>query len=336
MAKGVPTARSQRFKATQKIQDKIISTPTTYGNDAIPSPISIPDKPITQAEGAQRAFLTARMLHQALIHAAKPGTYIYDLLLLLGPYLNDCHEWFREGEDHTTAIQQQLDESNAKLISQFNVQNSEILKIQDELTVSREKQEFYRRQAEKADLVPPFRRRRLVTTDSDNALTHDQLLKQVICDSEDINTRDSEISRLQDMHFNYEAMISQLLLSTSTWLDRHEELCKLHLALRKRQEVCDSAVDHYRKQLTECKAQDHEVQAQLKQVDTQLQEASDKYDKLAAQVTQEDTIVRSIVDHGSRMFKMFGNQSAYEDSRLHTLSDQLLVTRPHLRSKTRS
>jgi hypothetical protein len=197
----------------------------------------------------------------------------------MGPYLTDCLEWFNEEVDHNAAGRKQLDEANAKLITQFDVQNAEILKLQDELTVSREKQDFYRRQAEKADLVPPFRRRRLVTTDSDNALTPDQLFKQVMWDRDDIKNRDSEISRLQDLHLNYEATIDQLLLSTSTWLDRHEELCKLHLALRARQKVCDSAVAHYRDQLVACQAQvveckaqaDNEAQALL-QANTQLQE----------------------------------------------------------------
>ncbi len=98
--------------------------------------------------------------------------------------------------------------------------------------------------------------------------------------------------RLQDLQLNFEAMISQLLLSSSTWLNRHEELCKLHLVLRAWQEVFDSTVEHYRKQLTECKAQgDHEAQAhqpQLKQADTQIREASDMFDKLGTQVTPED------------------------------------------------
>ena len=95
MAKGVPTARSQRFKATQKLQEKITSTPTTPGNEVLPSPISVPEKPAFQAEGAQRAFNTVRGLHQALLYAANPGTHIYNLLQLIGLYLHDFHDWYK-------------------------------------------------------------------------------------------------------------------------------------------------------------------------------------------------------------------------------------------------
>ncbi len=56
MAKGGPTARSQRCKATHKAKEKIISTSPPSSNDVLPLLISISEKPITQAEGAQRAF----------------------------------------------------------------------------------------------------------------------------------------------------------------------------------------------------------------------------------------------------------------------------------------
>ena len=117
MAKGVPTARSQRYKATQKLQEKITTTPTTSGNDVLPSPISVPEKPTFQAEGAQRAFNTVRGLHQALLYAANPGTHIYDLLQLIGPYLNDCQEWYQDEAAQNTTSRKQLDEANSKLIT---------------------------------------------------------------------------------------------------------------------------------------------------------------------------------------------------------------------------
>ncbi len=121
------------------------------------------------------------MVHQALIYAASPGTHIYDSLQLDVPCFNDCLEWYIEEIDHSAAGWKQLDEANAKLNSQFDIQNSEILKLQDELTFSGEKQDFYRQQ-EKADLVPPFQRLLLDITDSDNALTSEQLFQQVLCD----------------------------------------------------------------------------------------------------------------------------------------------------------
>jgi predicted ATP-dependent Lon-type protease len=79
IVKEVPTARSQSYKANQKLQKKMISTPTTSGNDVLPSPLIIPAKPITQAEGAQRAFTTVRVLHQSLLHVMSPGNHIYDI-----------------------------------------------------------------------------------------------------------------------------------------------------------------------------------------------------------------------------------------------------------------
>ncbi len=88
-------------------------------------------------------------------------------------------------------------------------------------------------------------------------------------------------------------MIEQQFLSTSTLLDRHEELSKLHLALCTRQKVSDYAVFHYwdlliqfKPQAVECKAQpDNEAQAQLKQVDTQLQLADTQLKRRVASTT---------------------------------------------------
>ena len=47
----------------------------------------------------------------------------------MGQYLTDCLEWFNEEVDHNAAGWKQLDEANAKLITQFDVQNAEILKL---------------------------------------------------------------------------------------------------------------------------------------------------------------------------------------------------------------
>ena len=67
------------------------------------------------------------------------------------------------------------------------------------------------------------------------------------------------------------------------------------------------------------------------QTSSTLQETSAKYDKLAAQIAQEDPVVRSIVAHGFRGFRYDIYGSEYADNRLHTLSNQLLVFRPHLK-----
>ena len=144
MAKGVPTACSQRYKATRKAKESIISIPPTSKNDALPLLFSISEKPITQADGAQRAFSTVRVLRQSLLHAASPGTHPYDLLQVMAPYIFDCCEWYCESEVRTLILQQQLDDSNAKLLEQFNVQNAEILNLQEQLKKSQAPQDFYR------------------------------------------------------------------------------------------------------------------------------------------------------------------------------------------------
>jgi hypothetical protein len=144
MAKGVPTARSQRFKATHKAKEKIISTSSTSSNDVLPLLISISEKPINQAEGAHRAFSTVRVLHQSLFHAASSGTHPYDLLQVMASYIFDCSEWYRESEVRNHSLQHQLDDSNARLLKQFNVQNAEILNLQEQLKKSQAAQDFYR------------------------------------------------------------------------------------------------------------------------------------------------------------------------------------------------
>ena len=168
MAKGVPTARSQRYKATHKAKESIISIPPTSSNDVLPLLISISEKPITQADGAQRAFSTVRVLHQSLLHAASPGTHPYDLLQVMASYILYCSEWYHESEVRNLTLQQQLDDSNAKLLEQFNAQNAEILKLQDQLQKSQEAQEFYRHHALQADMIPPCRRCRFILPNADD------------------------------------------------------------------------------------------------------------------------------------------------------------------------
>ncbi len=65
-------------------------------------------------------------------------------------------------------------------IAHFNVQSATILNIQDEFTVSREKQDLHSWQAKKPDLVRPFLQIRLISVDSYNAVTPDLLFQQVM------------------------------------------------------------------------------------------------------------------------------------------------------------
>jgi hypothetical protein len=90
VSKGMSTARSQRYKANQILQEKKLSSPwpTYSGNYILPSPTI---KPITQAEGAQLA-LEQFILNQSLLHAASLSTHPYDLLCAMASYrdLYDC------------------------------------------------------------------------------------------------------------------------------------------------------------------------------------------------------------------------------------------------------
>ena len=65
-------------------------------------------------------------------------------------------------------MQQQLDDSNAKLLEQFNAQNAEIIKLQDQLQKSQAAQEFYRHHALQADMIPPCRRCRFILPNADD------------------------------------------------------------------------------------------------------------------------------------------------------------------------
>ncbi len=137
------------------------------------------------------------MLHQALLHAASPGTHPYALLQVMAPYISDCSERHSESELCNLALQLQLDESNSKLIEQFNVQNAEILKLQEQLKKSQEAQEFYSQQAMQADLVPPCSRCRFVSPDADIDLSPTQIYQQLILASNDIQIRDRALELLQ-------------------------------------------------------------------------------------------------------------------------------------------
>ncbi len=51
----------------------------------------------------------------------------------MNPIYLFCSEWLRESEVRNLTLQQQLNQFNAKLLEQFNVQNAEILKLQEQL-----------------------------------------------------------------------------------------------------------------------------------------------------------------------------------------------------------
>ena len=323
MAKGIPTDRSRRYKANQ---EKKSSSPTTTGNDVFPSP---PISPITQAEGAERAFSLARVLLQSLLHTATPGTHPHDLLINLAPVLSDCSEWYRESEARNSALRTQLDDINSKVIAQA----AEILQLQDLLKTSQEKSEFYRQHAVQADLVTPRRRCRLVSSDADNVLTPDELYQQFLWARDDIQVRDRTLARLQAQHTQLKASFEQVLTSSSELLALHVTLLEQHLQLQARLKVSASAVTHYRNQFLEYRTK---LDAQLTS-SQQLQETRAKYDQLTDQTSKEDSILKPLIEKvlpAPDFYRdAYGYGSTIRLDSLHQFLEPLFKCRPHLRPR---
>jgi hypothetical protein len=326
MAKGVPTARSQRYKATHQAQEPIHSIPpkgkiptTNFicGNDVLPS---LPLNPITQAEGAQRAFTTVDVLLRSLLQIASPDTHQHALLQLITAYFSDCSQWHRESEDRNLVLQQQLDDSNAKL-PQIEVQNAEILKLEDQLKKSQTVSDFYREQAMKAGVVPSPRRNRTVSSDDDN-FTPEQLSQQLSLALTDIQVRDFALEQLQLQNTELKRSLDQVLNSSSETLALHVALFDQHVHLLARLNVSNSAVKHYRTQFLESRTTADHVSAQLHEVQP-------KYDKLVAQVSNEDSLFKAMVAskvHGD----VFMYYSGYRTTVRKTYTDDLRRLRPHL------
>ena len=308
MAKGVPTARSQRYKATHKAKESIISIPPTSSNEVI----SILEKPITQSDGAQCAFSTVRVLDQSLLHAASPGTHPYDLLqVIMASYIFDCSEWYRESEVRNLTLQQQLDDSNAKLPEQFNAQNAEILRLQDQPQKSQAAQEFYRHQALQADMIPPRRRCRFILPNADD-LSPAQIYQQLLLARDDIRVRDRALAQLQLQLTNWklECSLQQIFTSSSDTLTHHVTLLEQTLA-----------------QFSASTSKLHVADAHSQQLDKQHRQMRSEHDKLVAQVTKDDSVLRDIIPCLVCTYRTM-------DSDLHQLLDQRLRQRPHLRPPT--
>jgi hypothetical protein len=331
MTKGKPNARSQGYKAIRKLQDKLAS-PKIFGNDDIPSPIY---PTITPDDGAQRLIDTINVLLQSLDLVVSPNPHGHALVKLVGRNISDFVQMYQNAEKSTIVLQQQLDDANAKLLAQFEVQNAEILKLEDQLKKSQAVSDFYREQAVKAGVVPSLRRSHSISSDNDH-LTKEQLLLQLSLASTDLQVRDFALEQLQLQNTAVKSSLDQVLTSSSELLTLHVTLLEQHLQLQARLKVSTSAVTHYRNQFLEYS---NKLDAQLllsQQTSFQLQETGTKYDKLLAQVTKEDPILRSIVAHGFRAqnyhqlgYSHYGPE--YIDKHLHTLSGQLLVFRPDLR-----
>jgi hypothetical protein len=224
VSKGKTTARSQRYKANQKLlQEQARSLPTTTGSAALPPPSPVLDQPVTTDDAELRAFTSVRLLLQAMVISTRPNTNIYDMLQVVSSFFTDCEQSFHEARARTVSVLQQLDEVNAKLLANFEVQNAEILKLQDELEQRTIKSDFYRQQAAQADMIPPQRRRRTVHSVYNLTLSPDQLYQQVLFDRDALAHRDAEIQRLQLQVLTVSADLAELRIST---FEQHFDLFK--------------------------------------------------------------------------------------------------------------
>jgi hypothetical protein len=152
----------------------------------------------------------------------------------------------------------------------------------------------------------------MISSAEDDALSPEQLYQQLLWARDDIQLRDSTLHRLQLKHAALETSFEQVLTSSSELLGLHAALLEQHLDLNARQQECASALSSCQTKLL---AADHQFQ----QSAAQLLETRAKYDKLAAQLQQEDDIVRS----------------SLLDIYSHHFAKRFFETRPHLRPKTR-
>ena len=111
-------------------------------------------------------------------------------------------------------LQQQLDDSIAKLLEQFNVQNAQILKMQDQLQNIKAAQDFYSHQALQADMIPPRRRCSFSLPNADDLLPAQIYLPLLVAD-EDIQGRDCALARLQLQLTKLECSLQQILIFSS-------------------------------------------------------------------------------------------------------------------------
>ncbi len=113
--------------------------------------------------------------------------------------------------------------------------------------------------------------------------------------------------------------IDQVLTSSAETLSLHVSLLDQQLQLQARLKVCSSAVQHYRNQFLEYRTASD---VQLSTCFTaQLHEIQAKYDKLAAQVSEEDPLLHELHDH-------FGGN--YPTYRLDDVAADLCKLRPYL------
>ena len=127
------------------------------------------------------------------------------------------------------------------------------------------------------------------------------------------------MEQLQLQNTLLKSSIDQVLTSSAETLSLHVSLLEQHMQLQARLKVCSSAVQHYQNQILEHRTT---TAVQLSTCTAHLQELQAKYDKLAAQVSEEDPLLKELYDH-------FGYRD-YPTSRLDDVGENLCKLRPYL------
>jgi hypothetical protein len=133
----------------------------------------------------------------------------------------------------------------------------------------------------------------------------------------DIQVRDSALERLR-LNTEKKSSIDQVLTSSSHTLSLHVLLLKQQVQLQARLKVSTSDVTHYRNQLLAYRTT---TDRQLSTSQARPQEIQAKYDKLAAQVSEKNPLLKELYDH-------FGG--IYPTYRLDNVDADLHKIRPYL------
>ena len=155
------------------------------------------------------------VLHQSLIHAMSPGNHLYDMLQLMGPNLFNWAQWYGEGQARSAALQQEFDAVNSKPLEQASIHEAQIFELQRLLKMTQDSQEFYRRNDLQVDTVPPRKRYHVVSSETNNALMHEQLDQQLLLARDDIQIRDRALAQCllkqTELKNSIEQIIKQIL-----------------------------------------------------------------------------------------------------------------------------
>jgi hypothetical protein len=207
MVSGQPTIRSQRYKK----QQLLLRDMKFQGSDVLPPPLA---DLASDSSPSSRAFSTLYALVKAACLAASvSGPPMEHILQTALGWIVDCSQRFHETQAELSTLRQQLSDANKR-----NDQlHSELAETNAKLSQSLLKEDFYREQAQKMNLVPPHRRLRSVAPASDNPRTPEQLDQQALHHRDALAARDQDIQRLQSIQTDLDGLIEA---STAQAADR--------------------------------------------------------------------------------------------------------------------